>query len=72
MICNMDDVRGDILGPPHRTTPAAVIANKSKLRSFNSSELINEKGDGLYSGFGYLSLFSDPKDLATWSQRELL
>ena len=25
----MDDVRGDFLGPPHGTTPAAVIANKS-------------------------------------------
>ena len=23
----MDDVRGDFLGPPHGTTPAAVIAN---------------------------------------------
>ena len=26
----MDDVRGDFLGPPHSTTPAAVIANKNK------------------------------------------
>ena len=25
------DVRGDVLGPPHGTTPAAVIANKKKL-----------------------------------------
>ena len=25
----MDDVRGDFLGPPHGTTPAAVIANKN-------------------------------------------
>ena len=24
----MDDVRGDILGPPHGTTPAAVIADR--------------------------------------------
>ena len=24
----MDDVRGGFLGPPHGTTPAAVIANK--------------------------------------------
>ena len=31
-----------------------------KLRSFKSSEHINEKGDGSYRGFGYLSLFSDP------------
>ena len=26
----MDDVRGDFLGPPHGTTPAAEIANKNK------------------------------------------
>ena len=26
----MDDVRGDFLGPPHGTTPAAVIANKNR------------------------------------------
>ena len=66
----MDDVRGDFLGPPHGTTPAAIITNKIKLRSFKSREHINEKGDGPYSGFGYLSLFSDPLDLAKWSQRE--
>ena len=42
---------------------------KIKLRSFKSSERINEKGDGPYNGFGYLSLFSDFVDLATWSQR---
>ena len=29
-ICTMDDVRGEFLGPPHGTTPAAVIANKNK------------------------------------------
>ena len=42
---------------------------KIKLRSFKSSEHINEKGDGPNNGFGYLSLFIDPIDLATWSQR---
>ena len=41
-----------------------------KLRSFKSSEHINEKGDGPYRDFGYISLDSDPIDLATWSQRE--
>ena len=46
------------------------ILIKIKLRSFKSSEHINEKGDGPYRGFGYLSLFSDPIDLATWSQIE--
>ena len=35
----MDDVRGDFLGPPHDTTPVAVIANKSiKVSSFESNE----------------------------------
>ena len=29
----MDDVRGDFLGPPHGTTPAAVIANKDPLEA---------------------------------------
>ena len=70
IICTMDDVWGDFLGPPHGTTLAAVIANKMILRSFKSSEHINEKGDGPYRGFGYF--FSDPIDFATWSQRELL
>ena len=70
----MDDVRGDIFGPPHGTTPATSIANKIKLRSFKSSERKNEKGDGPYRGFGYLSLgyLSDPIDLSTSSQRELI
>ena len=30
---------------------------KIKLRSFTSSEHINENGDGPYPGFGYSSLF---------------
>ena len=43
----MDDVRGDFLRPPHGTTPAAEMANKKiKLRSFKSSEHINEKKMG--------------------------
>ena len=32
----MDDVRGDFLGPPHGTTPAAVIANKNLLLEKNN------------------------------------
>ena len=28
IICTMDDVRGDFVGPPHGTTPAAVIGNE--------------------------------------------
>ena len=34
----MNDVRGDFLGPPHGTTPAAVIANKNIFRSLGSSK----------------------------------
>ena len=41
IICTMADVRGDLLGPPHGTTPAAVIGNKNK----TSSKHINEKGE---------------------------
>ena len=29
VICTTDDVRGDFLGPPHGTIPAAVIENKT-------------------------------------------
>ena len=35
----MDDVLGDILQPPHGTTPSAVKANKNeKLSSFKSND----------------------------------
>ena len=37
-----------------------------------SSEYINENGYRPYHGFGYFSLFSDPLDMATWSQREFI
>ena len=46
IICTMDDVRGDILGPPHGKTPAAAKANKNK------TEHIYAKDDGPYRGFG--------------------
>ena len=72
MICTMNGLRGDFLRPPHGKTPAAVIEIKINVRSFKSSEQINEKGDGPFRGFGYLSLFSDPIYLALWSQRESL
>ena len=40
----MVDVRGDVLRPPHGTTPAAVKSNiKSELRSFKSNENIHKK-----------------------------
>ena len=40
----MVDVRGDVLRPPHGTTPAAVKANKiQKLSSFKSNETIHKR-----------------------------
>ena len=60
----MDGVWGDFLGPPHGTTPAAVIAIKMKLWYFKRSDHTNEKRDVPYRGVGYSSLISDPIDLA--------
>ena len=43
----MVDVRGDVLRPPHGTTPAAVKSNiKSEMRSFKSNENIHKKEGG--------------------------
>ena len=43
----MVDVRGDVLRPPHGTTPAAVKSNiKSEIRSFKSNENIHKKEGG--------------------------
>ena len=45
----MADVRGDVLRPPHCTTPAAVKANKNKKMSFfKSHENIPKKEYGSY------------------------
>ena len=45
----MVDVRGDVLRPPHGTTPAAVKSNiKSEMRSFKSNENIHRKDGGSY------------------------
>ena len=45
----MINVRGDVLWPPHGTTPAAVKSNKNKkMRSFKSSENIHKKEGGSY------------------------
>ena len=44
----MADVRGDVLRPPHCTTPSAVKANKKKMSSFKSNENIHKKEDGSY------------------------
>ena len=45
----MVDVRGDVLRPPHGTTPSAVKVNKiQKLSSFKSNENIHKREDGSY------------------------
>ena len=45
----MVDVGGDVLRPPHDTTPAAVKSNiKSEMRSFKSNENIHKKEGGSY------------------------
>ena len=36
----MGDVQGDFLGPPHDTTPAAVIANKNYIEPCNTTNTI--------------------------------
>ena len=43
----MDDVRGDFLGPPHGTTPAAVIANKNNCKIFLKIYVIYSHGGRL-------------------------
>ena len=49
IICAMIDVRGDVLRPPHGTTPAEVKANKNKnVSSFKSNENIHSKEDGSF------------------------
>ena len=45
----MVDVRGDVLRPPHGTTPAAVKSNiKSEMTEFKSNENIHKKKGGSY------------------------
>ena len=45
----MVDVRGDVLRPPHGTTPAAVKSNKNqKWDPFKSNENIHKKEGGSY------------------------
>ena len=50
----MNDVRGDVLGSPHGTTPAAVIANK--IERFDPLEAVkHSKGDSM----DYIAKISD-------------
>ena len=56
----MVDVRGDVLRPPHGTTPAAVKLNiKSEMRSFKSNENIHKKEGGCKMGAHSLTASSD-------------
>ena len=41
-----------------------IYTNNKKFRSFNSKQTIHKKEVGPYRGFGYLSLISDPINLA--------
>ena len=55
----MVDVRGDVLRPPHGTTPAAVKSNiKSEMRSFKCNENIHKKEGtyGTYSVQNYIHM----------------
>ena len=42
----MDDVRVDFLGPPHGTTPAAVITNENKTDPVRAVSILMRKGMG--------------------------
>ena len=45
----MVDARGDVLQPPHGTTPVAVKSNiKLEMRYFKSNENIHKKEGGSY------------------------
>ena len=62
----MVDVRGDVLRPPHGTTPAAVKANiKSEMRSFKSNENIPKKEGGSYYVVSANKVFMTPYGLFT-------
>ena len=39
----MDDVRGDFLGPPNGTTPAAAIGNKNKTDPLRAVSILMRK-----------------------------
>ena len=55
--CTMNDVRGDCLRPPHGTTPAAVIENKTDL--LRAVNIIMRKGIGQFA-LSATQDFSDP------------
>ena len=54
----MDDIRGDFSGPPHGTTPAAVLANKTytKFCTFDKSGIFVTKSVR-YINTAYLTVY---------------
>ena len=43
IICTVNDVGGDFLGPPHGTTPAAVTANKNNKVCVKTLYILKQK-----------------------------
>ena len=65
IICTIDECGETFYGRHTAQHPAAVTTNNNeKFRSFKSKENIHKKEAGSYRGFGYLSLISDPINLA--------
>ena len=62
---------GHLISPPREPNGSGELIKTKILHLFKSSEH-NEKGDGPYRGLSYLSFVSNPLDLATWIQNELL
>ena len=57
----MDDVRGNLLGPPHGTTTAAVITNEHiKVNSSEGSEIIKKR-----EGWPYCAISDTESSLVT-------
>ena len=59
-------MRFKLLVYKHKYSLVSFVEHRQAVQK--SSEHINEKLDGPYHGFSYLSLFSDPTDLTKWSQ----
>ena len=54
-------MRGDLLRPPHGTTPAAVLTNKNKKKDpLRAKKIFIREADRPYLGFGYKNIISDP------------
>ena len=67
----MDDVKGDCLGPPHGTVPAAVIANKNKTDPLRAVSISMRKRMG-HTAVSATQALSVTLKIWQQSQRELL